>query len=121
MAKLYQLDIMRKTGSTKNQTSYDVVAKILLIDSIEDDEDKWMMMEESRGTIDPGSGVWFRSSSLNKVVLTGKVEHGLRNEASLEYETWPLKVGQKGKFTARKMINIWDATLEYTYYVYNAQ
>ncbi|MBX9653941.1 hypothetical protein K2Y11_10035 [bacterium] len=121
MAKLYQLDIMRKTGSDKKQTSYEVVAKILIIDSAEDDDDKWMMMEESRGTIDPGSGNWFRSSSLKKVVLTGKVEHGLRNEASLEYETWPLKVGQMGKFTTWKMINIWDATLEYTYFVYSAQ
>lgn len=121
MAKLYQLDVMRKTGSDKNQRSYDIVAKILIIDSVEDADDKWMMMEESRGTIDPGSGNWFRSSSLNKVVLTGKVEHGLRNEASLEYETWPLKVGQMGKFTTRKMINIWDMTLEYTYYVNWAQ
>jgi len=121
MAKLYQLDIMRKTGSDKNQTTFEVVAKILIIDSVEDADDQWMMMQESRGKIDPGSGNWFRSSSLSKVVLTGKVEHGYRNEASFEYETWPLKVGQRGKFTTRKMINIWDATLEYTYYVYYAQ
>jgi hypothetical protein len=122
MAQLYILDIMKKTGTTEKQTSYDVVSKILIIDDVDDADDKWMMFEGSANKIAAGQGQWFRSSSYNKVILTGDIGNRMiRNELVINYLSWPMQRGQIGTCTAAKPIRVTDDSKEYYYHVDKVQ
>lgn len=122
MAQLYILNIMRKTGTTKKQTSYDVIAKILIVDDADDADDKWMMFDDSAYQIGVGSGHWFRVASMNRVVLTGNIGNGMiRNEFVIDYESWPLRRGTIGSCSAAAPIRNTDDSVEYHYFVERVQ
>jgi hypothetical protein len=111
-----------KAGTTEKQTSYDVVSKILIIDDVDDADDTWMMFEGSANKIAAGQGQWFRSSSYNKVILTGDIGNRMiRNELVINYLSWPMQRGQIGTCTAAKPIRVTDDSKEYYYHVDKVQ
>lgn len=117
MATVYEINIMKKSSTKGKQTSYDIVASVIVIDGERNADDRWMMLAQSRGTIGEGDGIWRREDSVGKLILMGEVDHGLRNEAVLDYESWPLRTASIGTCATARPLRSSDGTTDYHYFV----
>ena len=91
MAEVYEIQVHEMKGKT-SEFLYD----LLLIDA-ENSYDQWVQ-NTSRFTkkIGDGAGQWFRASSYNEVQLCDSAGGSIFG--AMQYESWPLKNLDKGKF-----------------------